>query len=229
MRTLCMVENTEVVTVTPNKPNIQYIVRKSDDGDIGVAMADIVDSVLQKRTRCERVIIYCRTLMDCTRIFRFFRIKLGQNLYEPPGAPNLACFRLVDMYCSCTHDDTQESILTSFMNPTGNLRVVIATIAFGLGLDCPNVRFVVHWGPPANAEAYLQETGRAGRDGTQAQAILYHGPGQLRKDMVEEHMIEYCRNTQVCRRELLLRDFDSLSSCGVTGKLCCDVCSEHAH
>ena len=75
----------------------------------------------------------------------------------------------------------------------------------------------MHWGPPANAEAYLQETGRAGRDGMQAQAILYHGPGQLRKDMVEDHMIEYCRNTEVCRRQLLLRDFDSFSSFGVTG------------
>ena len=53
------------------------------------------------------------------------------------------------------------------------LRVVIATIAFGMGLDCPNVRRIIHWGPSNDVEAYIQETGRAGRDGESAEALLY--------------------------------------------------------
>ena len=63
------------------------------------------------------------------------------------------------MYSSCTHEETQDSILKSFMDPIGTLHVVVATIAFGLGLDCPNIRKVVQWGPPNNVEAYMQETG----------------------------------------------------------------------
>ena len=133
---------------------------------------------------------YCRIISDCIDVDRYFRDKLGQSIHEPPGAPSLPQFRLVDIYCSCIHADTQEAILKSFMDLSGNLQVVIATIAFGLGLDCPDVQFVVHCGPPENIEVHLQETGRVGRDGL--------GPGQLRKDGVSELMIYYCNNTTEC-------------------------------
>ena len=216
-------EDVQIVTVTPNKANITYHVRKWQDG-MGEAMDDIIERLLQKRTRSERTIIYCRTISDCIDVHRYFRDKLGQNIHEPPGAPNLPQFRLVDIYCSCIHADTQEAILKSFMDLSGNLRVVIATIAFGLGLDCPDVRFVVHWGPPENIEAYLQETGRAGRDGLHADAILYYGPGQLRKDRVSELMIYYCNNTTECRRKILLQDFDGYKDINVGSQWRCSTC-----
>ena len=50
---------------------------------------------------------------------------------------------------------------------------MVATIAFGTGLDCPNIRRVIHWGPSSDIVQYLQETGRAGHDGQMAQATLY--------------------------------------------------------
>ncbi len=49
----------------------------------------------------------------------------------------------------------------------------MATVAFGMGLDCPNVRRIIHWGPSTDVEQYVQETGRAGRDGLPVVAILY--------------------------------------------------------
>ena len=54
------------------------------------------------------------------------------------------------------------------------MRVIVATIAFAMGLDCPNVRHVIQWGPPPNVESYIQETERAGRDGLPATVILYY-------------------------------------------------------
>jgi len=56
------------------------------------------------------------------------------------------------------------------------LRLVVATNSFGLGIDKPNVRFVLHYGLPANLEQYVQEVGRAGRDGREARCRLYYGP-----------------------------------------------------
>ena len=61
----------------------------------------------------------------------------------------------------------------------GNLRVLVATIAFGMGVDCPDVRQIVHVGPPDDISSYVQETGRAGRDGlvsvvTLLQARVWH-------------------------------------------------------
>ena len=49
----------------------------------------------------------------------------------------------------------------------------MATIAFGMGLDCPNVRRIIHWGAPEDLETYIQETGKAGRDGLPATVTLF--------------------------------------------------------
>lgn len=77
----------------------------------------------------------------------------------PPGVPNLVKFRLVDIYTKCTGGDVKEAIVESFRNPSGNLRIVIGTVAFGMGLDCPHN---ILWGPPSDFESFIQQTGQGG-------------------------------------------------------------------
>ena len=71
----------------------------------------------------------------------------------------------------------KDQVLSHFSQRNGKVRVVIATTAFGMGIDCPDIRRVVHWGMPAPLEEYIQETGRAGRDSEPSLAILYRGKG----------------------------------------------------
>ena len=74
-------------------------------------------------------------------------------------------------------------IVSNFTNPS-HLRAFIATVTFGMGIDCSDVRQVVHLGLPSDIESYVQETGRAGRDGLHAMALLFQFESQELKHLV---------------------------------------------
>ena len=117
----------------------------------------------------------------------------------------------------------REKILNSFVKCGSNLKLVIATTAFGMGVDCQDIRCIIHWGAPCDIEQYVQETGRAGRDGLQAEAILYQG--KIGKH-TSQGIRKYIENNSRCRRALLLRDFILYSDENITSKCrCCDICA----
>lgn len=118
------------------------------------------------------------------------------------------------------------------------VQVVVATVAFGMGIDKPNVRFVVHYDLPKNIEGYYQETGRAGRDGLPSEALLLSGTQDMvaarrlieqsdndQQKRIEIHklnaMISFSEAT-TCRRRVLLGYFDEQMTEGGCGN--CDIC-----
>ena len=101
--------------------------------------------------------------------------------------------------------------------------MVVATVAFGLGIDCSNVRQIVHIGMPEDVESYIQETGRAGRDGEHALATLL----QARSYHTCERSIKnYTANDSQCRRDSLFEFMEKYEH-SHTGTQCmrCDICA----
>ena len=141
----------------------------------------------------------------------------------------------VAAYHAGLENSQRESVQDAFLKD--NIQVVVATVAFGMGINKSNVRFVVHFDIPRNIESYYQETGRAGRDGVSAEAVLFYDPADMawlrrcldekpagpQKD-IEQHKLNAMgafAQAQTCRRLVLLNYFgeNRQTACGN-----CDIC-----
>ena len=164
-----------------------------------------------------KTIVFCRRYHDCANLYHSLRRDLGMYFTFPPNYPDFHEFRLIEMFTRASTTEMKEKVLHSVCSSEGKVRIVLATTAFGMGIDCCDIRNILHWGPPSTLEQYVQESGRAGRDDQPSTAcILYGKPGKY----VDEEVKCYALNEDTCRRALLFKNFmfspDSIETTGAT-------------
>ncbi|KAF8586288.1 ATP-dependent DNA helicase [Ramaria rubella] len=147
-----------------NRPNLYYEVRYLPNPAPAAQMADIYDYIStlhSRRGRPSSGIVYCRTRATCDELSAYLRSKgLNARPYHK-GLKSVTLFK--------TLEDWQIG-----GSGEGGVDLVVATIAFGCGIDKSDVRYVIHYDLPKGLEGFYQETGRAGRDGAPSKCILYY-------------------------------------------------------
>ena len=212
-----------VIGLSPNRDNIRYHVEPLLAID---HLCDMFATYIRtSRTEFPKTLIFCQTIGECSQMYRTLRRLLGKDFTAPPGFPDFHKHRLVDMYTQASFDPMKKKILESFMTKNGKLRLLIVTSAFSMGVDCPDIRNVVHVGPPSSLVQYVQESGRAGRDGNSSVALLLYGSAG---NHLQQSMKLYCTNKTGCRRNKLFKDFLYYTDNEFLDEQCkcCDICKE---
>ena len=180
-----------------DRPNLRYYVKEKAKN----AIADMAAFILAHHST-HSGIIYCLSRKDCERVAKELKrtYKLKAAFYHAKLNPT-------------KRQSTQES----WMNET--VKILAATVAFGMGINKANVRFVIHYSLPSSMSNYYQEAGRAGRDGNPADCLLYYCyRDKLRQDHLanmskagssgeSNEMVKYCEDEFTCRRKMQLEHF----------------------
>ena len=216
------IKDCELFTQSFNRPNLNYEVRYKGKAK------DVLDSIantINTSYRNQSGIIYCLSRQNCENIAEKLSKECGIKAHH---------------YHAGMDPKEKQSIQKQWQ--AGRYHVIVATIAFGMGIDKSDVRFVIHHTIPKSLEGYYQETGRAGRDGKRSGCYLYYGyqDTSALKRMIDDgegsweqkerqrkmlrNVVQFCENKSDCRRVQVLNYFnESFNREECNGE--CDNCS----
>ncbi|KAI9083893.1 hypothetical protein K1719_034151 [Acacia pycnantha] len=184
---------------TVNRPNLFYMVKEKSS--VGKAVIDEIAGFIQESyPNKDSGIVYCFSRKECEQV--------AMELRERGIS--------ADYYHADMDIHAREKVHMRWSN--SKLQVIVGTVAFGMGINKPDVRFVIHHSLSKSMETYYQESGRAGRDGLPSECVLYFRPGDVprQSSMVFYEntglqnlydIVRYCQSKKKCRRSAIFQHF----------------------
>ena len=219
------------VVGNPDRTNIMYTKHFRGEPDVESIvriLSPIAQDLLKEQANYPLTIIYI-PLKWCGFAYKIFESVLGSSQYFPAGSMPAPENRLFAQFHSPQTQEMKDEILKQLCSSKSTIRVVFATVALGMGVDIKGIRSVVHITPPYTIQAYFQETGRAGRDGQPATAVLHYNNRDIAKNKMgmQEAVRTFCRSQFECLRSILLTSLDTDQKhikVANPKHLCCGVC-----
>lgn len=181
----------------------------------------LINELRIEKEHTQRCIIFCQTRKQCALIYRVIvNSVFEKSVTNTEHATN----HLVEMFHAGSPESVKSHVLAEMVQPESELRVLVCTIAFGMGINCKSVYRSIHFGPSTNIEMLVQETGRLGRDVKQCFCYVLHNGHLLSHS---KGGIRHLVHSNECRRRLITNAFPKGDqSSKPVGCYCCDICSK---
>ena len=231
-----LLDKPKIITVNPDRPNIFYEIQERKPSTQQVdELEEIVLSMakdLSLKKEAYPLTIMYTTLENIRISYEVCDELLGEMQYCGEPEPET---RLFQQFHADITDDMKNVVIRDLAKPNPTARLIFATIALGMGLDAPSIERVIHFVPPTSLDKYVQETGRAGRNGQDATALLYFNNTDLRSNRpgISKSIINYCKSNRCLRQTILEYLGFTVDPCRQLCKCCshckpqckCDFCS----
>ena len=211
------------VNVSPNKGNIRMSAVKVKDLEDALKKLDwLIDLIKEHGIKSPKAIIFCNVMTDIAHVVGYMLLKLGKHACITTDS-NTKLW-LIGVYHSKSWESSKQHIEGEFsVDGGGKVRVILATTALGMGVNYPDVKYIIHFLSPAwTLEGHIQQLGCAGRNGSEAHDITLYSSRGLSQC---ESDIKKVFNDQKCLRVSLFKHFDEgVTSLTSPKHMCCSVC-----
>ena len=213
-------KNPLTVYVSPHRENLRFAVKKTTKDKIFGELDWLIEMIKQNGILTDKTIIFCNTMNDIASVVNYLLLKLGKSAYcDTESCVTTNC--IIGIYHSSSWQHCKERVIKS-LKGEGSIRIVVASTALSMGVNFPNIRYVINWGPARNILDQHQEAGRAGRDGMPSHnIIIYHG-NQL--SLCEEQVKRFVKADN-CLRIAAYQSLDDKIVSLKPGHSCCTYCT----
>lgn len=172
---LALKVNLLTVYVSPNRETLRFSVKKVKKEQQLEELPWLIELIKQHAKDTPKTLLFCNTLNEIAQVTNYLLSKLGPHAYDQQNKVPQNCF--LGVYHSNSWDRNKERISNSLKARNDSIkRVVVATTALCMGVNFPDIRYIITWGAARSLLDFHQEVGSAGRDGVQSHVVvLYHG------------------------------------------------------